>query len=240
MSKYAIRSFLASVGLCVWDHAQDRQEGLVVGDLREHMGVNYWDNSYESGHVPWDPGEYDGHLPDLLKEQQIEPCRTVDIGCGTGKSLVWLAQRGFNCTGIEIAPTALRIARGLASKRGVDCKWLLGSFPNDFGPDEITDGSFDLVIDRGVFHLHTSRDERRRFVEGVARMLSPHGLWYSLLASSSKGSGFGGPPRWSRNDVASAVERQFEIVRLEESVFTPGELGSMPAWVCVLRNRRAA
>jgi len=204
------------------------------------MGVNYWDSSYESGHVPWDPGEYDGHLPDLLKEQRIAPCRTVDIGCGTGKSAVWLAQRGFDCTGIEIAPTALRIAQDLALKRGVACRWLYGSFPEDFGRREIPDGSFDLVIDRGVFHLYTSRDERRGFVEGVARILAPRGLWYSLLASSAKGSGFGGPPRWSRHDVASAVEREFEIVRLEESVFTPGERGSMAAWVCVLRNRRAA
>jgi SAM-dependent methyltransferase len=202
------------------------------------MGVNYWDNSYESGHIPWDPGVHDGHLPDIVSAQGITPCRAIDIGCGTGKSLVWLAEQGFTCTGIEIAPTALRMARELAAKRGVECEWRYGSFPDDFRDGAIMDGSYDLAIDRGVFHLHTSKTEQQRFVEGVARILIPNGLWYSLLASSSKGNGFGGPPRWSRREVTSAVEGDFEIVRMEESVFTPGEEGSMAAWICVLRNRR--
>lgn len=205
------------------------------------MGVNYWDSSYESGHVPWDPGLYDGHLPSIVADHAIDPCRVADIGCGTGKSLVWLAERGFDCTGIEIAPTALKLAKELARSKGVECKWLYGNFPRDFDPDSaergIGDGSFELVIDRGVFHLHTSEAEQRLFVEGVSRVLATGGLWYSLLASSSGGSGFGGPPRWSEGEVTAAVRDRFEIVRLEESVFTPGETGSMAAWVCVLRNR---
>ncbi len=203
------------------------------------MGVNYWDSSYESGHVPWDPGPYDGHLPEIVERERISACRVVDIGCGTGKSLVWLAERGFECTGIEIAPTALQMAKELAGRRGVTCDWLYGRFPDDFHgrKHRLGDASFELAIDRGVFHLHTSTSDQRRFVEGVARILGPHGLWYSLLASSSGGNGFGGPPRWSRREVTAAVSQHFEIVRLEESVFTPGENGSMAAWVCVLRNR---
>lgn len=204
------------------------------------MAINYWDSAYESGHVPWDPGHYDGHLPRVVEEQEIAPCRVVDIGCGTGKSIVWLAEQGFDCTGIEIAPTAIRMAKELARRKGVDCEWLYGSFPGDFEDEKMPAGSFDLVIDRGVFHLHTAKADQARFVEGVSRVLAPQGLWYSLLASSSHGKGFGGPPRWSRREVSAAVDRHFEIVSLEESVFTPGEPGSMSAWVCVLRNRRRA
>lgn len=207
------------------------------------MGVNYWDSSYESGRVPWDPGPYDGHLPSIVADHGIAPCRVVDIGCGTGKSLVWLAEHGFDCTGIEIAPTALEMADELARSRGVECEWLYGSFPGDFrdgaSTRAIDDNSFELAIDRGVFHLHTTKAEQRIFVDGVARVLAPGGLWYSLLASSSQGGGFSGPPRWSKREITAAVQDRFEIVRLEESVFTPGERGSMPAWVCVLRNRGA-
>ncbi len=204
------------------------------------MGINYWDSAYQSGHIPWDPGSYDGHLPGLIEKEGIAPCRAVDIGCGTGKSLVWLAERGFSCTGIEIAPTALRMAKELAERRQVSCDWLYGAFPGDFDSDSLEDGSFELAMDRGVFHLHTGKGEQRRFVEGVSRVLVPGGIWYSLLASSADGGGYGGPPRWSRGEVVAAVKPHFEVVHVQQSVFTPGEEGSMAAWVCVLRNRRAA
>lgn len=204
------------------------------------MGINYWDSAYESGHIPWDPGRYDGHLPKIVEDEAISPCRVIDIGCGTGKSLVWLAERGFSCTGVEIAPTALRMAGELADRKRVHCNWIFGSFPHDFGETSMPAASFDLAVDRGVFHLHTSRSDQRCFVEGVSRVLAPKGLWYSLLASSAHGAGFGGPPRWSRRDVTAAVESHFEILRLEDTVFTPGEEGSMAAWVCLMRNRRAA
>lgn len=200
------------------------------------MGINFWDSAYESGHIPWDPGPYDGHLPRVVEEQGIAPCRVIDIGCGTGKSLVWLAEHGFDCTGIEMAPTALRMAEELAKSRGVRCVWRHASFPDDL--DGESSGSYDFAIDRGVFHLHTGAQEQHRFVEGVARILAPGGTWYSLVASSAHGRNGSGPPRWSRREVERAVGKTFEIVRLEEAVFTPGEEDSMAAWLCVMRSRR--
>lgn len=201
------------------------------------MGINFWDSAYESGRVPWDPGPYDRHVPRIVGELRLEPCRVVDIGCGTGATLVWLAEHGFECTGIEIAPAALTIARKKAKSRGVACTWLLRRFPKVDGGHALPASSFELAVDRGVFHLHTGRQEQEEFVDGVARVLAPGGLWYSLLASSIHGDGFGGPPRWSEREVRRAVEPAFEILRLEDSVFTPGEEGSMAAWVCVMRKR---
>jgi SAM-dependent methyltransferase len=200
------------------------------------MGINYWDSAYESGHVPWDPGPYDGHVPRLVEDLAIEPCEVVDIGCGTGGTLMWLAERGFRCTGVEIAPTALKIAERESRRRKLSCTWLLGQFPTDFRDTPLQKGAYTLALDRGVFHLHTSRDEQRGFAGGVFRALAPGGLWYSLLASSSRGHGFGGPPRWSEREVRRAVSEHFEILRLDESVFTPGEEGSMAAWVAVMRK----
>ncbi|HUZ16976.1 MAG TPA: class I SAM-dependent methyltransferase [Spirochaetia bacterium] len=203
------------------------------------MGINYWDTAYESGHVPWDPGPYDGHVPRLVRDLSIEPCRVVDIGCGAGGTLIWLAEAGFDCTGIEIAPAAVRLAKETAKKRGVACTWLLHRFPNAVNERALEPRSFDLAIDRGVFHLHTSRAEQDDFVAGVAQALRGDGLWYSLLASSKRGSAYGGPPRWSEREIRRAVEPAFEILRIEDSVFTPGEEGSMAAWVCVMRKRAA-
>lgn len=44
-----------------------------------------------------------------------EPARgtALDIGCGEGADLIWLAQQGWRATGIDFAPTAVRRAREL-------------------------------------------------------------------------------------------------------------------------------
>jgi SAM-dependent methyltransferase len=202
------------------------------------MGINYWDSSYESGFVPWDPGEYDGHLPYLLDRFNLRGGRALDIGCGTGKSLLWLAERDFDCTGVEIAPAALKIAERAARRRGLHCRWLLASFPEDFAAETGEIQRYDFIMDRGWFHLYTGEGERRRIVRAIADRLAPGGIWYSLIAARVRGGGFGGPPRWSEKEVRDAVSPQLEVAELQLSVFTPGEEGSMPSWRAVFQQRR--
>jgi SAM-dependent methyltransferase len=201
------------------------------------MGVNYWDNSYESGRVPWDPGEYDGHLPYILDRFDIRPGRALDIGCGTGKSLLWLAERGFDCTGLELAPAALRIAQAAARRRGLRCRWLLAKFPDGFATEATGAERYDFVMDRGWFHLYTGISERRNIARAVSRVLVPGGHWYSLIAARIRGGGFGGPPRWSEEEIRKAVEPELDVAEIELSVFTPGEEGSMPSWRAVFARR---
>lgn len=207
------------------------------------MAYNYWDSAYASGHVPWDPGPYDRHLPGLIAQHGIEPCNALDIGCGNGKSLIWLAERGYRGTGIEIAPTALKQAEAAAKSHGVTCRWLFGSFPEDFGADVLADGEFSFIMDRGWFHLFTGRHEQQRIVDAIARLLRSGGLWYSLIAANAGGRGYGGPPRWSESEVRRALAAPrspetptLEVDTLELSVFTPGEPGSMASWVLVARR----
>ncbi len=198
--------------------------------------MSFWNIAYETNNVPWDPGPFDGHLPGVLDRHRVGPCRVVDLGCGAGGSLVMLSRRGFACTGIDSAPAALRIAAEKAREQGASCTWLVGSFPEDFPKSKLPDGCFDLAIDRGWFHLFTGRAERERVLAGIARILAPGGLWYSLVAAPGGKRGFVGPPRWKEPELRRALEDRFEILELEKSVFTPGESGSMPAWICVMRR----
>ncbi len=199
--------------------------------------MSYWDMAYQSGVVPWDPGPYDGNLPAVIERHAIGPCRVVDIGCGTGGSLIWLAGMGYHCTGIEGAPAAIRQAQAKSKEAGTRIEWLVGSFPHDFAPPLLPDGSFDLVIDRGWFHLYTEAAERAAVLAGISRILAPGGLWYSLIAGKGGERPLSGPPRWSEAEVRSALSGRFEILELRASVFTPSERGSMPAWISVARRQ---
>ena len=197
------------------------------------MSSSYWESCYRSGRVAWDPGPYDGNLPSVVEEFGIEPCHVADIGCGTGATLIWLAGQGYTCTGVDLAPTAIKAAEKNSRDQGVKAQWICGEFPGT----NLNAGTFELALDRGSLqHLGYSRRQCREYVSGVARILKPGGLWYSLTACTSGGLHFGGPPRWGEADIRNAMEPFFVIESLWESVFTPGERGSMPAWVCVARK----
>lgn len=198
--------------------------------------MSYWDLAYQSGVVPWDPGPYDGNLPAVITRHGVGPSRVLDIGCGTGGSLIWLAEKSYRCTGIDSAPTAIKQAQLKSEEAGVRVEWLAGEFPEDFPAKRLPSASFDLVIDRGWFHLYTDPVRRCVVLDGISRLLAAGGLWYSLIAAKGGRDPHSGPPRWAESEVRSALRGRFEIVELRASVFTPGEEGSMPAWVCVARK----
>lgn len=63
--------------------------------------------------------------------------RVLDIGCGAGRHALWLQNRGFSVTAIDVSPTAIEVAklRGVRDTRVMDARAL------DFPP-----GAFDTVI----------------------------------------------------------------------------------------------
>jgi SAM-dependent methyltransferase len=172
----------------------------------------------------------DRQVPGIVERYGVEPSSVLDIGCGNGKTLIWLAKRGFEATGIDLAPTALREARELAGAAGVECRWLRGVFPEDFDDAALQPESFGFVMERGCLQ-HALGDEAEidRFLGRAARLLSRYGLFYSLIAADEGRQRFYGP-HWSRRKVREAFSRHFSIRELELSVFTLGEPGSMGAW----------
>ena len=51
--------------------------------------------------APWDIGPRD-ELVRLVENRSIQPGRAIDLGCGTGANAIFLAQYGFEVTGVDI------------------------------------------------------------------------------------------------------------------------------------------
>ena len=84
--------------------------------------------------------------------------RTLDLGCGTGYWSVRLAQRGWEVTGIDIVPKAVRIARQRARGAGVEVLFVEGSVT---ALTTAGIGSqFSLILDFGVVHGLTPEQVR--------------------------------------------------------------------------------
>ncbi len=111
--------------------------------------------------MPWESGPR-SELVSLVVSKAIPPGRAIDLGCGTGSNAVFLAQHGFEVTGVDFAGAAIDKARAKAEAAGVRV---------DFIVDDLTDlrqvsGTFDLLVDYGVLDDLRDRD-RELYVRNV-------------------------------------------------------------------------
>ncbi len=137
--------------------------------------------------IPWCHPEPPDQLVELVESRWARPCRTVEIGCGAGFSAVWLATRGFEVTGLDVAPSAVVLARQLAERRAVACAFEVADLTE---PIVHHDGQFDLAVDWEVLH-HIAPRFRARYVANVHRMLKPNGRYASWTFSIDDRFGHG-------------------------------------------------
>ncbi len=123
----------------------------------------------------------------------------LDLGSGTGFWSVNLAERGWDVTGVEIVPKALRAARERAHKAGVEVRFLEGSVAalRDTG----VGSGFRLVLDFGTVHGLTPGE-----VKTVTREVSAVATDDATLLMYAFSPGRKGPtPRGlSRDEVETA------------------------------------
>lgn len=115
----------------------------------------------------------------------LSPGRALDLGCGSGRTAIWLADRGWSVTGIDFSEAALAVAR--ASRPEVD--WVLADV-REFEPEP---GAFDLVL---VLYLHLPPDDRREILAGATAALARGGTLVVLGHDVTNiGTGAPGPSR---------------------------------------------
>lgn len=110
--------------------------------------------------------------------------RLLELGCGTGRVLVPLCQRGLAVTGVDVSPAMLEVARRKASDAGVlDRARLVQGDIRDLG--ELGDERFDLVFSaiNSFLHLETLEDQRAA-LRAVARVLRRDGLFVADLLAT--------------------------------------------------------
>jgi SAM-dependent methyltransferase len=200
------------------------------------MAERDWNDSYATGNLPWDTGIPDENLVELVEAGTLAPGRVLEIGCGTGTNALWLAQKSFDVLGVDLAPLAIEKARDKSAAR--DQSAGAARFEVlDFLAARPDGAPFDLVFDRGCFHVFDEADQRARFAERVAELLAPNGMWLSLVGSTEGAPRDMGPPRRSARDLAAAIEPSLELVTLRAARFDPNSDTPLCAWVCLSRKR---
>ena len=118
---------------------------------------------------PWDRGISPPELLDLIEKHS--PGKAIDIGCGTGTNVITLAQAGWNVTGVDFAPSAIRMAKRKAQRAGIQAELHVRDATN---LKDIS-GLFDLALDMGCFH--GMGDKKADYLAELDRILAPGGHW---------------------------------------------------------------
>ncbi|HEV2217279.1 MAG TPA: methyltransferase domain-containing protein [Candidatus Dormibacteraeota bacterium] len=134
----------------------------------------FYELGYRHFTMPWEGGPR-SELMQLVESGRLKPGRAVDLGCGSGANAVYLAEHGFEVTGVDFAASALEKAELLAKAHNARVKWV---------QDDLTHlthltGQFDVLVDYGVLDDLGGRD-RDRYVEQVTPLARVGGqflLW---------------------------------------------------------------
>lgn len=121
-----------------------------------------WDERYSAAEQVWS-GEPNGALVAQVAELPLG--RALDVGCGEGADAVWLAQRGWQVTALDVSQVALARAAAAAERVGVAVTWLhAGLMEADLAP-----GGFDLVSAQySALRKTPAHDAERALLAAVA------------------------------------------------------------------------
>jgi SAM-dependent methyltransferase len=172
-------------------------------------------------------------LQRVLSRNTIAPCRALEIGCGTGTNCVWLAQQGFEVTGIDVAPLAVEQAQQRARAAGVKVHFLVADVLQL--PD--LDGPFRFFFDRGCYHA-VRRGDPAKYAPAVARLLTS-GARGLILAGNAREPHDPGPPVVTEEEIRNELGPAFQILDLHEFRFdeAPDVHERFLAWSCQLEKR---
>jgi SAM-dependent methyltransferase len=142
------------------------------------MAGQPWDASYRGGPAPWDIGRPQPAIARLASAGGFAG-RVLDAGCGTGENALLVASLGLPVLGVDVAETALAIARDKARDRGIEAEFAAA----DALRLDRLGRRFETVLDCGLFHSFFDADERSGYVASLGSVTERGGTLYVLCFS---------------------------------------------------------
>lgn len=150
--------------------------------------------------IPWNVETPPAVLVELVQSGKLKPCKAIDLGCGAGNYAIYLAGKGFDVTGVDISPVAIKHARENALKKGVKCRFLVTDLLGDL--HEI-DETFDFAYDWELLH-HIFPGDRETYAKNVHKLLNPGGKYLSVCFNEGDRS-FGGTGRYRKTGIGTVL-----------------------------------
>ncbi|EHY87715.1 SAM-dependent methyltransferase [Saccharomonospora azurea] len=140
--------------------------------------AQFWDDFYAEKDTVW------SGKPNALLVRQVAdlpPGTVLDLGCGEGGDAIWLAQRGWRVTAVDVSDVALR--RGAAHAKDAGVADAIDWQRHDLATS-LPEGTFDLVSAQFLHSPVAEEGERETVLRRALSAVAPGGI---LLIGSHAG-----------------------------------------------------
>lgn len=137
-----------------------------TNDWPQVAPAEFWEQRYSDSGQIWS-GKVNASMASVA--EGLTPGRALDLGCGEGGDVIWLASRGWQATGLDIAPSAIRRGQQAAKDAGLEgARFEVADLSGGGADDE-----WDLVT-ASFFHSPVSL-ERTEILRQAAQRVAPGG-----------------------------------------------------------------
>lgn len=175
--------------------------------------AEYWEQRYSGSERIWS-GKVNATMASVVAE--LAPGTAIDLGCGEGGDVLWLAEQGWTALGLDISTVAVGRAREEAAVRGLDGARFEAVDLDAWQPEP---ASVDLVT-ASFFQSNVALD-RTAILRRAMTALRPGGRLVTVSHAA--------PPSWAKDHPAKMVSVQEEAAQL---------VGSAEEWEVDLAEER--
>ena len=144
-----------------------------------------WEQTYREGRqlnkYPWSDV-----VSFVFRHRPARPAAEIsvlEVGCGSGPNLMFLAAEGFRTFGVDASDAAIAVAKERLAEKGLAAEAAVG----DFTALPFAGQSMDLVIDRAAL-THADQASIVKAVAEIRRVLKPGGKFlFTPFADSHAG-----------------------------------------------------
>lgn len=183
--------------------------------MTQKPGLRNWEQLYQEQAVesmPWFHSDLDPDIEKSLTKLNLSTGSVLDIGTGPGTQAIILAERGFQVTATDLSETAVQKAAAKVQGKVLNIEWQQDDILNSK-----LKGEFDLIIDRGCFHV-LPPESRQDYVNVVNNLLKPKA--YLLLKSFSYlETREGGPHKFQPNELREIFSTKLKVISVRETVY---------------------
>lgn len=92
------------------DHQLNMEDhdGIVISLEEKAVQKRFYEITYRYFRPGWESDvNKRTELMSLVESERNKPCRAIDLGCGSGENVVYLAQKGFDVIGVDYAEAGI-------------------------------------------------------------------------------------------------------------------------------------